>query len=339
MVRKEYPIISYHITINSIKENGVMNMANTKGLMLVGEPMGLFIAQSEGSLDEVTGYSCAVAGAEFNVAVCLSRLEHPVGYLTKLGEDPFGKLIRNVLNRNKISTDLVSWSKEASTGFMLKSKVSKGDPEIFYFRKNSAASTLSCADIDKVDFSNYSNIHMTGIFPALSGSTKKAAFYLIDKAKENGLTISFDPNLRPQLWPSTDIMVDTLNQLATKCDIILPGENEGLILCGSKDPEVISDFYISKGAKTVVVKLGSKGAYYSTGTENGYVSGYKVEKVVDTVGAGDGFAGGMISGLMEGMTLKDAIKRGNAVGAIQVMSIGDNDGLPTRNELTAFMNQ
>ena len=88
--------------------------------------MGLFIAQEEGELSDVSGYSMAVAGAEFNVAVGLARLNMPVTYLTRLGEDPFGQKIVRTLQRNGIGSEFVSFSKERSTGFMLKSKVSTG---------------------------------------------------------------------------------------------------------------------------------------------------------------------------------------------------------------------
>lgn len=308
-----------------------------KGVMLVGEPLGLFIAQSEGALETVSGYSCAVAGAEFNVAVGLSRLSHKAGYLTKLGKDPFGKRITKVMEENKIDTDLITWSEERTTGFMLKSRVSAGDPDIFYFRKNSAASTLSKEDIDKVDFSGYRFLHMTGIFPALSACTREAAFYLIDRARENGVTISFDPNLRPQLWSSKEEMVTTINSLAAKSDIVFPGIAEGKILTDSDDPATIANFYLKSGVKSVVIKIGAKGAYVAEGTECYFVNGYKVETVIDTVGAGDGFAAGTISALMEGLPLIQAVQRGNAIGAIQVMSRGDNDGLPSKEALAKFM--
>ena len=101
---------------------------------------------------------------------------------------------------------------------------------------------------------------------------------------------------------------------------------------------LFNKFYLENGASICVTKCGSKGAYVSTkDNENYMVNGYKVEKVVDTVGAGDGFATGVVTGLMEGLPLKDAVKRATAIGAIQVMSRGDNEGLPTRAQLNAFM--
>ena len=308
-----------------------------KGAILVGEPMGLFIAQEEGKLSDVSGYSMAVAGAEFNVAVGLARLNLPVTYLTRLGEDPFGQKIVRTLQRNGIGSEFVSFSKERSTGFMLKSKVSTGDPKIFYFRKGSAASTLSKEDADRMDFSGYGFVHLTGIFPALSESTKEASFYLIKKAREHGLTVSFDPNLRPQLWPDTETMVQTLNEFAALSDYVLPGEAEGELLCGDRDPRKIGQFYLERGAKAVVTKMGSRGAYLMTEQDQELVPGFSIEKVVDTVGAGDGFAAGILSALMEGKNLYEAVRRANAVGAIQVTSIGDNDGLPSRAQLAGFM--
>ena len=87
----------------------------------------------------------------------------------------------------------------------------------------------------------------------------------------------------------------------------------------------------------MITKVGSEGAYVTTATEEYLVPGFKVDKVVDTVGAGDGFAAGVITALMEGQTLKEAVRRGNAVGAIQVMSRGDNEGLPYPDQLKTFM--
>ena len=308
-----------------------------KKTLLVGEPMGLFIAQNKGPLDEVKGYSMALAGAEFNVAIGMKRLNQDVGFLTKLGKDPFGKRVVKIMNENEVSTDLISFSDDRTTGFMLKSMVDIGDPEIYYYRKNSAASTLCGKDIENLDFSQYDAIHMTGILPALTDSTREAVQVLLEKARENNMLFSFDPNLRPQLWGDQDKMIRYMNEMAGKCDIFLPGVNETIILIGESNPEKISQTYLDMGAKTVILKLGANGAYYATSGESGYVEASPADKIVDTVGAGDGFAAGVLSALKEGKPLKDAVKRGNAVGAIQIMSRGDNDGLPTVKELSEYM--
>lgn len=300
--------------------------------------MALFIADEEGTLDKVSKFTKALAGAEANVAIGLSRLGHTVKYITKLGNDPFGKYIYEKLSEENIDVSSIKFTNEYPTGFMLKSKTSEGDPDIFYFRKGSAASHVTPNDID-CDLDELKHIHITGITAALSKDTLDTLYRMIEIGKENGISISFDPNIRKSLWQSEDEMVSTLNDIASRCDIVMPGIKEGLILTGSENPDDIADYYLDKGVETVIIKIGDKGAYVKTKDESFTVSGYKVEKIVDTVGAGDGFATGVISGLLEGLTLKDAVKRGNAIGAIIIMSPGDNDGLPDREALDRFMKE
>lgn len=309
-----------------------------QSILLIGEPMGLFIANEVGNLEDVESFSLTTCGAEFNVAVGVTRLGGKVTYMTKLGEDPFGKKIFKMMESNGISTDEIVFSDSRPTGFMFKEKVEIGDPGIFYFRKGSAASNLSPEDVERLDFSKFDIVHLTGITPALSESCRKMAQALNQKAKQNGCLFSFDPNLRPQLWPSKEKMIEYINGMAAQSDLFLPGINEAKILIGEDVPEKIAQTYINMGAETVVVKVGAKGAYYARSNgENGFVDGFPVKEVVDTVGAGDGFAAGVLTGLREGLSLPEAVRRGCAVGAIQVMSKGDNDGLPYREELNAFM--
>ncbi|MEK3683299.1 sugar kinase [Paenibacillus sp. FSL R10-2736] len=304
-----------------------------------GEPMAMFYANEAGPLHEVTSFSKALAGAESNVATGLSRLEHLTGYVTKLGEDNFGQFIVGALNKEKIDTDSITTTKEFSTGMLIKSKVLTGDPKVEYFRKNSAASKLSLADFNEDYFASAGHLHVTSISSALSASCHEFSLHAMEFMKQRGKTISLDPNLRPTLWPDTETMVNTINDLATRCDWFLPGHGEGKILTGLDTPEEIAGFYLERGVSLVVIKLGPEGAYYKTSAgEEAYVDGFKVEQVVDTVGAGDGFAVGVISAMLEKLSVAEAVKRGNAIGALAVMSPGDMDGLPTRDGLEKFMN-
>lgn len=305
--------------------------------ILFGEPMALLIADTTGPLEEVEHFTRAMSGAEVNVSIGLSRLGHPVEYLTRLGDDPFGHYIANALKKNEIGTSLVTYDDVYRTGIQLKNRVTDGsDPYAPYYRKGSAASHITVSEVDAIDLTDVELVHVTGIPPALSQSARKATFRLMDRAKEAGIFITFDPNLRPVLWEDEETMCTVLNQLAAKADVVLPGIGECKILAGTEDKKESADFYQKLGVKTVIIKDGSKGAYVQTANENYDVAGYKVEKVVDTVGAGDGFAVGVLSGILERLNLKDSVKRGNAIGAIQVMNIGDNEGLPTPEKLKAF---
>ncbi len=303
-------------------------------IVLVGEPMGLFMAEEPGELSEVRRFTASIAGAEYNVAVGLARLGHQPAYCTRLGFDPMGERILQGLRKNGIGTELVSQAEGEQTGFMLKSMALSGDPEIAYYRKGSAASRISAHDMDKLDLFGCERLHVTGIFPAVSESALSAVKRLILRARALDMPISFDPNLRPQLWESEKKMVSTLNSLAEYAETVLPGIGEGEILTGESSPEGIAEYYHARGVKNVIVKLGKDGAYFSEkGGKYGISPAFPVEKKIDTVGAGDGFAAGVISALAEGESLEEAAFRGNVMGAVQISHKSDNEGLPTREQL------
>lgn len=307
-------------------------------VILFGEAMALLIADTTGPLEEVEHFSRAMSGAEVNVSIGLSRLGHKTEYLTRLGDDPFGHYIKNSLEKNGIGTSLITFDDVYRTGIQLKNRTTDGsDPYAPYYRKGSAASRITPAEIEQIDFSDVDLVHVTGIPPALSLSAREAAFCLIDRAKEAGIRVTFDPNLRPALWENEETMRTVINQLSEKADMILPGIAECEILTGSRDFDHIFRFYRDKGIRTVIIKDGSRGAVVCEDGNVFSVPGFKVEKVVDTVGAGDGFAVGVISGILEGLNIEDSVLRGNAIGAIQVTHRGDNEGLPTHEELSAFM--
>ena len=178
------------------------------------------------------------------------------------------------------------------------------------------------------------HLHATGVFAALSSGCLDTAQRTIDVMRGAGRSISFDPNLRPVLWPSAQVMRDALNTLAFQCDWVLPGIEEGLLLTGSRDPVAIARFYREHGVQRVVVKLGAEGAYYDDADAGcGHVAAFPVTQVLDTVGAGDGFAVGVISALLEGRSVADAARRGAWIGARAVQVIGDTEGLPSRAQL------
>lgn len=312
-------------------------MSKSLAAVTFGEPMAMFYANEVGELHEVSSFSKALAGAESNVATGLCRLGHPTGYVTKLGEDNLGKFIMEAQNKEGIDTSAITFTSARLTGMLMKSKVLKGDPKVEYFRKNSAASALSVADFDKNYFASAGHLHVTSISAALSASMLEFSRHAMDYMKSLGRTVSFDPNLRPVLWPDQETMVATINELAGRCDWFFPGMGEGKILTGLEEPEAIADFYLNLGISLVVIKLGPEGAFYKTRENSGFVPGFKVEQVVDTVGAGDGFAAGVISALLEKQGIPDAVTRGNALGALAVMSQGDMDGLPTRERLEDFL--
>jgi 2-dehydro-3-deoxygluconokinase len=192
---------------------------------------------------------------------------------------------------------------------------------------------MGVSDIDVDWLLSARHLHATGVFAAVSATTLPAARKTMDLMRAAGRSVSFDPNLRPTLWATPDKMREEINDLATRAHWVLPGLEEGRFLTGKDSPEGVAHFYRQRGARLVVVKLGTEGAFYDGESGCGYIAGFPVDKVVDTVGAGDGFAVGVISALLDGLSVPDAVKRGAWIGARAVQVLGDSEGLPTRAEL------
>ena len=309
-------------------------------VLTIGEPMGLFVAQEAKPLKDVQTFTRLVCGAEVNFSIGLSRLGHTVSYVSRVGSDPIGQHIRDFLKENGIEDSYVQIDREHLTGMQFKEMAPEGtDPLVVNYRRHTAFSHFAPEDLRGIDWQGVKHVHVTGIPAALSDSCCASVEALMDAAHAHEATVSFDPNLRPALWPSHKVMVRTLNRLAGKADLILPGLGEGKILTGLEKPEQIADFYLARGAKAVVIKLGgSKGAYGKEREGKEFIApSFRVEHVVDTVGAGDGFAVGTVSALLEGRMLEEAALRGAAIGALAIMSAGDNEGLPNRTELQHFM--
>ncbi|RTD87575.1 sugar kinase [Variovorax atrisoli] len=302
---------------------------------LFGEAMLLLVADRPGPLEDAQSFYKRTAGAETNVAIGLSRLGLKVGWASRLGTDSMGRALLAAMRAEGIDCSHVITDATQRTGFQFKGRVTDGsDPPIEYHRKGSAASHMGPADVDEAWLRSARHLHATGVFAAISDTSLQAALKSMDVMRAAGRTISFDTNLRPTLWSSTETMRHWVNELAARADWVLPGIEEGLLLTGHSKPEDVAKFYRERGAKLVVVKLGAEGAYYDSDVAGtGCIDGFPVKEVVDTVGAGDGFAAGVVSALLEGRSVPDAVRRGAWIGARAVQVLGDTEGLPTRAQL------
>ncbi len=301
-----------------------------------GEAMVLLAADQPGPLEDVRVFRKYTAGAETNVAIGLARLGLHVGWASRLGGDSLGRFLRESMQADGIDCSHVRVVPGESTGMMFKSQAPDGsDPVTEYHRAGSAASRMRVQDVDDPWLARARHLHVTGVFAAVSEACHAVLEHAMTVMRGAGGTISFDPNLRPALWASEEAMRVGINALAGKADWVLPGLGEGHVLTGSREPENIARFYLDRGAKRVIVKLGAKGAWFTDGRISGHVPAVHVARVVDTVGAGDGFAVGVISGLLEGLALREAVMRGAWISARVVQTAGDADGLPSREVLAA----
>ncbi|MBZ4653051.1 MAG: kdgK2 [Peptococcaceae bacterium] len=305
-------------------------------LVTFGETMVLFNPDSTGPLRYVHTFSKSIAGAESNVAIALARLGHKVGWFSKLGDDEFGRYITSVIRGEGVDVSRVVYDAQRNTGLLFKERFSHVNPNIYYYRKNSAASGLVTGEIDFDYIRSAKILHVTGITLALSENCRKAVFDAVREAKKHNVQVSFDPNIRLKLW-SIDQAKPVLLEMAKLADIIFPGVDEGKILLNTDEPRLIAGTLHEMGCGTVAVKLGKAGCYVSQGKEQHFIQGFVVEKPEDTVGAGDGFAAGFLSGILKGLSLQECGEFANGVGAMATLVKGDMEGFPTLAQVLDFM--
>ena len=307
-------------------------------VVTVGETMAALAPGEVGSLKYINNFAKYIAGAESNVAIGIKRLGFKSGFISKLGKDPLGDYVEFFVRGEGVDVSQVKRDDEHRTGLLIKEMHTTKEPKVFYYRENSAASHLSPDDIDEDYIKKARHMHLTGITPALSDSAQNAFFRALNYAKQNGLRISFDPNLRLKLWPSVEEMKKVMLNIIPQVDVLLPGVEEGEILLGLDDPEdIIKGFYgMMEEGSLVVLKLGSEGALYYQGDQIVHVEPYKVDNIVDLIGAGDAFAAGLITSLLREMSIKKAVELANLVGALCITVKGDIEGLPTWEQVEVY---
>jgi len=296
-----------------------------------GETMVLFAPAERGTLEWAPAYHGSIGGAESNCAIGLARLGHSVCWLSRLGRDPFGSRVLKTLRGEGVDVSRVEICDRAPTGIMFKEPGPGNSSRIFYYRRHSAAAALRAEPFESLK-AKY--LFVTGITPALSDSNRQLTFELVDRFRGSGAKVAFDPNMRFRLWGPKEARAVFL-ELARKCDLLIPSLPEGEILTGLTEREPMLDKLLSLGPSQVVLKAGDQGAWYADGAERGFCPCYPAAEI-DPVGAGDAFCAGLLSGLLDGQPLRDAVKRGAALGACCVSTFGDYQGLPDRLGLQAF---
>lgn len=294
-------------------------------IVTFGESMALFMPQEHKSIERAATLEQSFGGAESNVAIGLARLGSSVGWFGALGDDPFGKIILKTLRGEGVDVSRVQLSTEAPTGMMFREHVA-GRLAVHYFRKHSAASRMVPEQLDENYIRGAKLLHVTGITAALSEDCRKTLRRAVDIAKEAGVLVSFDPNLRLKLW-SIEEARDTLLPLAADADYFLPGWDELKLLYDTDDYEKIKSQLTQLKAVTIIKGRGDTTVVLNEGQEES-LPFYPAEQVVDTVGAGDGFCAGFLAGIMKGLSPVEAVRLASINGSLVVQMRGDWEALP-----------
>jgi len=301
-------------------------------VLTVGESMALMSADRPGPLAHASTMSVGIGGAESNVAIGLARLEVPVVWVGRVGDDALGRLVTREIRAEGVDVR-AHVDGGAPTGLMVKERRTASSQAVSYYRAGSAGSRLTAADIPTAIVRGAALVHLTGITPALSAGARDAVRALIATAREAGVPVSVDLNYRSALWSAEEAGA-FYREVLPLTDIVFAGDDEARIVVGDLDsPEDLAGALVAGGAGSAVIKLGSQGALALVDGRT-----YRTPAVpivpVDTVGAGDAFVAGYLAEHLDGRSVPECLALAVACGAFTCLVPGDWEGLPRRAELS-----
>lgn len=301
-------------------------------LVTIGETMVSLVPKSSDPIRYGAEFLMRIAGAESNTAIGVQKLGHRTGWISRLGNDEFGQFILRMIRAEGIDTSQVIFDTEHKTGIMFKGITQNGESNVNYYRDLSATTYLEPSNIDEKSIANAKILHFTGITPILSKSCYLSIKSAIEIAKANDTLISFDPNIRFKLWKDIDHS-DIIKEFISLSDIIEIGLEEADYLFHTLDIETIfSTIFSMYQNKYIALKDGKNGAWVSNRTETHFIPPVKCSSV-DSVGAGDAFNAGFLSGLLDNKDLITCGTMGGIAGAFATGSYGDIEGLLSKEEM------
>ena len=303
-------------------------MTIAPSVVTLGECMAVLYPTRPVGLDRADRILLDIAGTEANTAIGLARLGEATRFISQVGDDPFGRRIRATLHREGVDVSYLGTHPEAPTGVFFREPLSDGARRVYYYRAGSAASLITPGYLNPEAFRGARIVHLSGITPALSATAAATVLRAIEIARDVNARVSFDPNYRPRLWDAATAAV-TLIELVRKVDILLMSEQDAGVLFGGGDTFGLARA-AELGPSTVVLKQAERGAIALSGDKLYRVSPRRVKKVVDTVGAGDGFNAGFLAGVLRGLEIDECLSLGAEIGAKAVGKLGDYAGYPKK---------
>lgn len=304
------------------------------GVVTLGETMAQLRSGQVGSLAHLDQLAIGIAGAESNVAIGLRRLGVPTTWLGRVGADDLGRRITRELRAEGVRT-LAILDDGAPTGLMLKSRPTSVTTSVDYYRAGSAGSRLAPTDLPPDLLSGAGILHVTGITAALSETARASVHAAIDRARAQGVRVSFDVNHRSRLI-GTDDARTAYREIAERADLIFGGPEELGLLLGTDAATSEEAVAALPAGLEVVLKDGERGAASTLDGTTLAVAAHPVS-VVDTVGAGDAFVAGYLSAAVEGLDPLERLRRGAICGAVACMSPGDWEGAPFLADLDGVL--
>lgn len=297
-------------------------------ILCFGEPLLEFNQQPDGL------YRAGHGGDTSNCAVAAARSGASVGVLAHVGADAFGDSFLALWKNEGVDVSLVKRSPEAHTGAYFVSHGPDGH-QFTYLRAGSAASRIMPADLLAEALGQVKILHVSGISQAISENAADAVFEAIAIAKSAGARVSYDTNLRLQLWPIARARA-VIHATVSMADIVLPGLDDARQLTGLTEPDAIVDFYLDRRAPIVALTLGAEGTLVATPERRERIPAFRVE-ARDATGAGDTFDGAFLAELLRSEDPFAAARYANAAAALSTTGYGAVEPMPHRAAVEAFI--
>jgi 2-dehydro-3-deoxygluconokinase len=310
--------------------------ASEVDLLTVGESMLRFSVPAGRLLADAPAFDVHVAGTESNVAVAVARMGFTSRWLSRLPNNVLGQRIADTISAQGVDCSGIAWSDTERVGtYFLEFGASPRPTKVLYDRVPSAARNMDEMTFDLSLISKARIIHLTGITVALSEGCNRLVETVVARANEQNIPIVFDVNYRALLWTHEECRLK-LAPLLSKVDTLIASKRDlGPIFGISEDTATAAkELYKLFGVPRIAITTGDQGA---AGLEDGnpvLAPGYPVE-MIDRIGAGDSFAAGVISGLLEGNFVR-GLQYGVAMSALQLTTEGDLFRL-TRKDVLQLM--
>ncbi len=298
-------------------------------IIALGEPM-VELNRHKGT----DHYAISCGGDVSNAMVAAARSGATAGIATAVGDDAFGRTLLAMWAREGVDAVHVRVDPAAPTGIYFVSHTEAGH-DFSYRRAGSAASLYGAEELPRDAIRSAKVLHVSGISQAISTRAADAVFEAMAVAREAGVLLSYDTNIRVKLWPVARARA-VVHEAMTDIDIALPGLDDARLLVGVEDPDAIADRYLSFGARIVALKLGSQGCLIATAEQRLRVPPHRVAPV-DATGAGDTFDGAYLA---EYLLTGDPFRAGlyaNTAAALATRGYGAVDPMPRRDEVLAAL--
>lgn len=308
-----------------------------RNFVIIGRAGMDFYPEPPGTKTEhATHFFSCLGGSSANIGVAIVKLGGEADLVTCVSDDAIGRFALNELDKYGVGRKHVrSVAGEARNSLAVVETTIEDHQSVIY-RNGAADFEMNADDVEAVDYAKYSGLITTGTVLAAEPS-RSATFRGFELAREAGLPLIFDIDYRPYSWPSADVAAEVYSRAGALCDVIVGNDVEFGFMAGDYDRGLDkARELVANGAQIAVYKMGEKGAITIT-PEGETRTGIYETKALKPTGAGDSFMGGFVSGLADGLSVREAVLRGSAAAAMVVARVGCAPAMPSREELDAFL--